>query len=118
MSPSHYRWPCLSLPNRDPAYREQLLAARPTILVIDDDVHVRRSIFDVLTRSGHRVLEAPTGKIGSRLAATERPAVIVLDLSLPDMPGIDVCREIRSSNRAPIIVLSGQHGEEHKVTLL
>lgn len=92
--------------------------ARPTILVIDDDVQIRRSVFDALTRSGFRVVEAPTGKIGSRLAAAENPSVIVLDLALPDVPGIEVCREIRSRSRVPIIVLSGEHGEDEKVALL
>jgi two-component system KDP operon response regulator KdpE len=92
--------------------------ARPTILVIDDDVRVRRTVFDVLTESGCRVVEAPTGKIGTRLAAVEDPSVVVLDLALPDVPGIDVCREIRSRSRTPIIVLSGQHGDAEKVELL
>jgi two-component system KDP operon response regulator KdpE len=91
---------------------------RATILVIDDDVLIRRTVSDALTRSGHRVLEAPTGTIGQRLAVVEHPDVIILDLALPDMPGIDVCRVIRSHSHTPIIVLSGQHAEEEKVALL
>src|SRR5262245_28247147 len=65
-----------------------------------------------------RVLEAETGEKGIDLAAAERPALVVLDLGLPDMEGIDVCREIRSWSSAPIIVLSARHSDTEKARLL
>lgn len=64
------------------------------------------------------MLEASTGAEGIELAATARPDLIVLDLGLPDMPGDDVCREIRQWSSSPIIVLSARHEEVQKVRLL
>jgi two-component system KDP operon response regulator KdpE len=89
-----------------------------TILVIDDEAHIRRAVSNALVRSGHRVLEAATGRAGIDIAATEQPAVIILDLGLPDMQGIEVCRDVRLWSRAPIIVLSARHSEDEKVDLL
>ncbi|HEX8945960.1 MAG TPA: response regulator transcription factor, partial [Gemmatimonadaceae bacterium] len=65
-----------------------------------------------------RVIEAATGRDAIDLAAAERPALIVLDLGLPDTTGIDVCREIRAWSSAPIIVLSARHSDQEKVALL
>ncbi len=65
-----------------------------------------------------RVIEAATGREGIDLSAAESPALIVLDLGLPDMPGIEVCREIRRWSSAPIIVLSARHADTEKVALL
>jgi two-component system KDP operon response regulator KdpE len=65
-----------------------------------------------------RVVEAATGREGIDLAAAESPALVVLDLGLPDMPGIEVCREIRRWSSAPIIVLSARHADTEKVALL
>jgi len=65
-----------------------------------------------------RLLEAPTGREGIDLAATARPDLIILDLGLPDLAGLDVCREIRSWSRAPIVVLSARHSDAEKVQLL
>lgn len=92
--------------------------APETILVIDDEGQIRRAVSNALTRSGHRVLEAANGRVGIDIAATEQPAIIILDLGLPDVPGIDVCRDIRAWSRAPIIVLSARHSENEKVALL
>jgi two-component system KDP operon response regulator KdpE len=65
-----------------------------------------------------RVLEAETGREGIDLAAAEEPALVVLDLGLPDMEGIAVCREIRRWSSAPILVLSARHADTEKVALL
>ncbi|HEX8942176.1 MAG TPA: response regulator transcription factor [Gemmatimonadaceae bacterium] len=89
-----------------------------TILVIDDEPQIRRAVSNALTSCGHRVLEAATGRAGLDLAATQQPALIVLDLGLPDMQGIDVCRDVRLWSRAPIIVLSARYAEDEKVSLL
>ena len=88
------------------------------VLVIDDEPQIRRVVRNALAAGERRVLEASTGRAAIDLAAAERPALIVLDLGLPDMAGIDVCREIRAWSSAPIIVLSARHADAEKVALL
>jgi two-component system KDP operon response regulator KdpE len=88
------------------------------ILVIDDEVQIRRAIANALRHLSDRMLEASTGAEGMDLAATARPDLIVLDLGLPDIPGVTVCREIRRWSSTPIVVLSARHGEAEKVELL
>lgn len=87
------------------------------ILVIDDEPQIRRVVHNALSPEW-RVLEAATGRGGIDLAAAERPALIVLDLGLPDIPGASVCHEIRKWSTAPIIVLSARHLDTEKVALL
>jgi two-component system KDP operon response regulator KdpE len=88
------------------------------ILVIDDEVQMRRAIHNGLVRVAERVLEAGTAQEGIDIAAAEQPDLVILDLGLPDRPGLEVCREIRSWMRVPIIVLSARHSEEEKIRLL
>ena len=89
-----------------------------SLLIVEDDTPIRRALRNALSDVADRILEAPTGRDGLDLAATERPDLIVLDLGLPDRQGVDVCREIRSWSRAPIVVLSARHSDEEKVQLL
>jgi len=104
-----------------------------TVLVIDDEPQIRRLVRNALTaevipldteRDGAatacaaRVLEAETGQAGIDLAAAEAPALVILDLGLPDMEGLEVCREIRCWSSAPIIVLSARHSDTVKAALL
>ena len=89
-----------------------------TVLVIDDEPQIRRVVRNALEADGARVLEAATGRSGIDLAAAERPDLIVLDLGLPDLPGADVCRDIRGWSTAPILVLSARHSDEEKASLL
>ena len=79
------------------------------LLVIEDDAPIRRALQNALSDVADRLLEAATGKEGIDLAATERPELIILDLGLPDALGVDVCREIRSWSRVPIVVLSARY---------
>lgn len=88
------------------------------ILVIEDEAQIRRAVKNALAELAGRVIEAATGKAGIDLAAAERPELVVLDLGLPDVPGIEVCREIRRWATMPILVLSARHAEEEKVQLL
>ena len=88
------------------------------LLVIEDDAPIRRALHDALSEVADRLLEAPTGREGIDLAATARPELIILDLGLPDAVGVDVCREIRSWSRVPIVVLSARHSDTEKVLLL
>jgi two-component system KDP operon response regulator KdpE len=89
-----------------------------TLLVIEDDVQIRRAVKSALTGSADRIVEAANGREGLALAASWRPDLVVLDLGLPDIPGIAVCREIRTWGKMPIVVLTARHAEEEKVALL
>jgi two-component system KDP operon response regulator KdpE len=88
------------------------------VLVIDDELQIRRAVKNALRDTADRIVDAATGAEGIDLAAAERPELVVLDLGLPDMAGIDVCREIRRWATMPIVVLSARHAEEEKVQLL
>ena len=89
-----------------------------TLLVIEDDVQIRRAVKNALAGSAERIVEAANGREGLALAASWRPDLVVLDLGLPDMPGIAVCREIRAWSKMPVVVLTARHSEDEKVTLL
>lgn len=99
-----------------------------TILVIDDEAPIRRALRHAFTPEAllgdeaHdttvRVIEAGTAREGIDCAAAEQPAMVVLDLGLPDRPGLDVCREIRRWSDAPILVLSARHQDTEKAALL
>jgi two-component system KDP operon response regulator KdpE len=89
-----------------------------TILVIDDEPQIRRVVRHALEDELVRVIEAATGKDGLDRAAAERPDLVVLDLGLPDVPGISVCTELRRWSSAPIVVLSARHSEAEKVRML
>lgn len=93
-------------------------APSPRILIIDDEPELRTAVAAALTSAGMQALEAPTGGAGIQLAAAENPDLFLLDLGLPDRPGIDVCRELRSWTTSPIIVLSARHAELDKVAML
>jgi two-component system KDP operon response regulator KdpE len=89
-----------------------------TVLVIDDEPHIRRAVRNALASQAGKVVEAATGADGIDLAAAERPGLIVLDLGLPDIEGVQVCKEIRKWSSAPIVVLSARHSDQEKVALL
>jgi len=88
------------------------------ILVVDDEPQIRRAVRNALANDDTRVEEADTAKAGLDVAASERPDLVVLDLGLPDRPGIDLCRDIRAWSDAPILVLSARHEDEDKAALL
>ena len=88
------------------------------VLVIDDEPQIRRVVKHALEGDAARVIEAGSGRDGIDAAAAERPTLIVLDLGLPDIQGLEVCREIRQWSSAPIVVLSARHSDREKVTLL
>ncbi|MDB4912821.1 MAG: response regulator receiver [Gemmatimonadetes bacterium] len=88
------------------------------ILVIDDETQIRRALSTALAPVCKRVAEASTGADGIARAASEAPDLIILDLGLPDMTGVDVCKEIRRWSSTPILVLSARHAEQEKVQLL
>jgi two-component system KDP operon response regulator KdpE len=89
-----------------------------TVLVIDDESQIRRFIGAGLELHGYSVREAETGAAGLSTAAHTQPELIVLDLGLPDMSGVEVLETIRSWSNVPVIVLSIQADEDQKVHLL
>jgi two-component system KDP operon response regulator KdpE len=88
------------------------------VLVIDDDPALLRALRLALHAAGHEVTAAPNGREGLDQAARAGPEVIVLDLGLPDIDGLDVCRRIRGWSDVPIIVLSATQAEDRKVAAL
>jgi two-component system, OmpR family, KDP operon response regulator KdpE len=88
------------------------------ILVIDDELAILRALGTGLRARGHEVMTAQTGEDGLSQAALDGPDVIVLDLGLPDMDGVEVCRSVRQWTDAPIIVLSAHGTEARKVQAL
>ena len=88
------------------------------VLVIDDEPQIRRAVRDALRDVTANVNEAANGLEGVDAASSGRPDLVVLDLGLPDMEGVEVCRAIRRRSAVPIIVLSARHSELEKVDLL
>jgi two-component system, OmpR family, KDP operon response regulator KdpE len=88
------------------------------ILIVDDEPQIRRVLRNALTGAGASVLEASSGKDAIDCAAAQRPALMILDLGLPDITGLSVCIEVRRWSGAPIVVLSARHSEAEKVAML
>ncbi|MBB2912196.1 DNA-binding response OmpR family regulator [Streptosporangium becharense] len=88
------------------------------VLLIEDDAAIRTSLTRGLRDRGHAVSSAPTALDGLRLAVEERPDLVVLDLGLPDMDGLDLLRMIRAVSRVPVIVATARDGDTVMVRLL
>jgi len=88
------------------------------VLVVDDESNIRSIVRSAVESLGHVGFEAATAAHALELARTERPALIILDLSLPDGDGRAVCREVRQWSAVPILVLTARHSDEEKVALL
>lgn len=83
---------------------------RPLVLLVDDDIDERRIYGEILCYNGFDVLLVPDGRSALRSVATQHPSLILLDLGLPDMSGLDVCARLRRMGahaRLPVIALSG-----------
>ena len=88
------------------------------ILLVDDEPNIQAAVRPLLAASGYEVLSAMTGRAALDAVERHAPDVIVLDLGLPDMDGIEVCRLIREEHPTPIIVLSARLAEQDKVHAL
>ena len=88
------------------------------ILVVDDEPVIVRALSAALDARGHRVAIATNGVEALQEVASREPDVIVLDLGLPDIDGIEVCRQIRRHSDTPIIVLTAEGAESRKVEAL
>jgi DNA-binding response OmpR family regulator len=87
----------------------------PTILIADDDADVRRLIVVLLERAGYRALEAADGQEALRLLYAQRPAAVVLDVTMPGLDGWKVLERIREVSDVPVLMLTAQGEELHRV---
>jgi two-component system KDP operon response regulator KdpE len=90
----------------------------PVVLVIEDEPPIRRFLRPTLASQGYRLVEAETAEDGLVQAATRQPDLVILDLGLPDLDGLEVIRRLREWTAVPIIVLSARGAESDKVAAL
>jgi two-component system KDP operon response regulator KdpE len=90
----------------------------PLILVIEDELSIRRFLRASLSGEGYRLAEAETGQQGLSMSAAQPPDLIILDLGLPDMDGLQIIEELRRWSQVPIIILSARGQEKDKVIAL
>jgi two-component system KDP operon response regulator KdpE len=120
---ARYRWPNSGrigrhAGGRDHASVRKMSKSANSVLVIDDESQIRRLVSTGLELHGFAVKEAESGAIGLSAAVHLRPDVIILDLGLPDMSGIEVLKSIRAWSNVPVIVVSINSDMEQKVMLL
>ena len=92
--------------------------AAPLVLVIEDEPQMLRFLRPALHSNGYRVHEATTGEDGIRQASMRAPDVVLLDLGLPDMDGLEVTRRLREWSQVPILVISARGREDDRVVAL
>lgn len=95
-----------------------MTSAATSILIVDDEPPIRRLLRTILTGQDYRVLEAANGAEGLRLYRHEKPGLIVLDLGLPDMDGLELVKRLREESAVPIVILSSRDDEKAKVAAL
>jgi two-component system KDP operon response regulator KdpE len=88
------------------------------ILLIEDEPQMRRFLRITLQSQGYRLVESETGNDGIRQAATRNPDVVLLDLGLPDLDGLEVTKRLRDWTQTPIIVISAREQEQDKIRAL
>lgn len=88
------------------------------MLIVDDEAKIRSALRQALEREVGTIFEASNGRDAVAIAEQKRPAVVIIDLGLPDMEGIEICRTIRAWSSVPILVLSARTDEHEKASLL
>ena len=91
------------------------MTGQARVLVVDDDDTVRDVLRRYLARDGHEVIEAADGITGLNLVRSQQPDLLVLDLMLPGMDGLEVCREVRRTSTMPVIMLTALGQESDRV---
>ena len=94
------------------------MPTKANIIIIEDEKNICSFIEHILEPQGYRVISANTGKEGLQYITSEHPDVILLDLGLPDMDGMEVLKTIRTWSAAPVIVVSARGQEAEKVEAL
>jgi CheY-like chemotaxis protein len=95
-----------------------MTSANPLILIIEDEAPIRRFLRASLAEEGYRFNEAETAREGLRLTVAQPPDLIILDLGLPDLGGLEVLKQIRDWSPVPIIIVSARGQERDKVLAL
>jgi len=95
-----------------------MIGPKSVIVAIEDDPQIRRFLRTGLESHGFRIHEADTGKLGLTEAANRKPDLVILDLGLPDMDGVEVVKKLREWSALPVIVLSARASETDKVAAL
>ncbi|HEV2283525.1 MAG TPA: response regulator [bacterium] len=90
----------------------------PRVLVIDDELAIRRFLRASLSAQGYQLFEAASAREGLDAAATVRPDLIILDLGLPDLDGVEVTRRLREWSKVPVLILSVRGRDEEKIAAL
>jgi two-component system KDP operon response regulator KdpE len=90
----------------------------PRVLVVDDELAIRRLLRASLSAQGYQVFEAASAREGLEAAATVRPDLLILDLGLPDLDGVEVTRRLREWSNVPVLVLSVRGQDHDKVAAL
>jgi two-component system KDP operon response regulator KdpE len=93
-------------------------APQPLVLLIEDEPQMRRFLRTALESHDYRFVEAVTGREGLAQAAGRNPDVILLDLGLPDLDGVDLTRQLREWSTTPVIVISARGREQDKIAAL
>jgi two-component system KDP operon response regulator KdpE len=93
-------------------------AGGPLVLVVEDDAETRAALARELGSRGYRIDEAPDGQTALARWEARRPDIVLLDLGLPDMDGLQIIRRIRREATTPIVILSGRYEEKEKVEAL
>jgi DNA-binding response OmpR family regulator len=88
---------------------------RGTILVVDDETNIADLVELYLRREGFRVVKAANGEDGLHAVETQRPRLVVLDVGLPDIDGLEVCRRLRQASSLPVIFLTARDTEVDRV---
>jgi len=96
-------------------YDERMPSSKSPILVVDDDAKIVRLVRTYLEREGFRVVEAADGKSALAAIALEAPALVVLDLMLPEVDGLSIVRAVRRTDRTPILMLSARGTTEDRI---
>jgi DNA-binding response OmpR family regulator len=94
------------------------MSASASVLVVDDDADVRTLVGELLTRAGYRISEAPDGRAALRVLYDERPDLVLLDVSMPELDGWGTLERIREVSDVPVVMLSALGAELEKVRAL
>lgn len=86
-----------------------------TVLIVDDDPHIRQLLAFALDKAGLSPVEAADGEAGLAIAQTQKPDLVILDINMPRMDGLEVCRRLRADGDTPILFLSSRDDEIDRV---
>ncbi|HNQ76617.1 MAG TPA: response regulator, partial [Pseudothauera hydrothermalis] len=94
------------------------VAPAPVVVVVEDEPQIRRFLRSALSAHGCQVMEAPNGERGLIEVGTRKPDLVIIDLGLPDMDGIELIRSLRGWSTVPVLILSARTDEADKVAAL